>query len=502
MDRATFFKILALGATLSADARRLLGQVGIEKVTDPLKVVTDPALLSHLARSASDKDYVEFDRDYAERKPGYGPYAKGYLDRVTGKRFAVCKGLPMVRADGTKLTPGWERGVGKYHPKTNLFVGEVDDKGRIAISPTNDQPDGSLTSDVLVWQPRLYLGGVEVKPISGPVLLPVDPVNPNLNENTIKWNYGICERWIRTIQGRLFERWVFFSNPGADVRIVHNKTGNGPFRLGQYAIDEDVELVSIAAFKDAEYPLKVSAGGTFYPDAHEETSSVDSFTQRGAVSEVWAVIKAEAGLLADDSHNELELVRQSPTNVAPYWAWISRSITVFDASAASGIVSSTSLSFYGSSKGDDCGTEPEMNVYSANPASNTAIVAADHTTLGTTPFCDTNVAYADWSIAAGYNNVFDFNATGKAAIQAALDGDGIVKLGQREALYDVGSDTPTHPGVDNIHTSMHCFSADQGNGPKLVIGTSSEAYEHSISGVGTPSSIAGMSNPTSVAGIQ
>lgn len=48
-------------------------------VTDPSKIVTDPVVLSALAKLGVDKDYVEFFQDYA---PGsleqHSPYIKFY----------------------------------------------------------------------------------------------------------------------------------------------------------------------------------------------------------------------------------------------------------------------------------------------------------------------------------------------------------------------------------------------------------------------------------------
>jgi len=60
-----------------------------EKVTDPLKIVTDPVLLSALAKQGIDKDFVEFVQDYAPRSLGkeHSPYAKFYRDLNTNKRF-------------------------------------------------------------------------------------------------------------------------------------------------------------------------------------------------------------------------------------------------------------------------------------------------------------------------------------------------------------------------------------------------------------------------------
>ncbi len=51
----------------------------IQKVTDPAKIVTDPVLLSALARQGVDKDYVEFYQDYA---PSSGAKAKVALCQV------------------------------------------------------------------------------------------------------------------------------------------------------------------------------------------------------------------------------------------------------------------------------------------------------------------------------------------------------------------------------------------------------------------------------------
>jgi len=459
--------------------------MAISKIKDPARITTDPALLSHLAKIRIDKDFVQFEKDYGtlvyrdkrgRNRRNY--YSKRYRDLKTGKQFHVIKSLPMCRQDGTRLTPGWERGKKRYYARTNLFEGEVSDSGRIAVSPTNDQPSGMLTSDTLIWQPQLYLGGMEVEPVGGLVLLETDPVNSNYQNNTLEWDYGICKRRIRTIEGRLFERWIFFSNPGSDVRIVHNHEGKQPPRLGEHQVSKDEELVPLNFFQQAEYPVEIAATYTLYPDADPESTCCDGFCVRGNVSsEDWATIKAGDGTNAKD--DEIYLSVQMQTDPDPYWNNLGRSITVFDASAASGSISTTTLSFYGYSKKDDCNIAPAINVYSANPASNTAVVAADFTTFGTTKFCDDNITYAEFSTAAGYNNEFSFNSTGINFVQNAIDDDGIVKLGVRDAIYDAGTSTPTHPGSNDLWTHIRPYSADQGSGyePKLVIETLPDVEE-------------------------
>ena len=39
------------------------------------------------------------------------------------------------------------------------------------------------------------------------------------------------------------EKWVFSKNPKGEVKVVHNQEGDYSLKLGQYAIDSDIELV-------------------------------------------------------------------------------------------------------------------------------------------------------------------------------------------------------------------------------------------------------------------
>jgi len=105
MRRRDFIKVFGLtpvafrNALAAQDYEFLASKLGIAKVTDEKKRVTDTVVLRHLARHGVNKDYVEFDDDYTRR-----PFCKGYRDLVTGKRILVSSGLPMRRLDdGSKI---------------------------------------------------------------------------------------------------------------------------------------------------------------------------------------------------------------------------------------------------------------------------------------------------------------------------------------------------------------------------------------------------------------
>lgn len=444
----------------------------IQKVTNPTKRVTDPVLLKQLQRQGIDKDYVEFRQDYAPRSLGkeHSPYAKFYRDLKSGKKFMVVSGLPMVKPDGTKIEAGWyppiDTPAGRYHTKPNLFLAEV--VGReVTLMCLSDQPYGAKKGDKVIYQPQLFLNNGEISPLpETATLLDTDPTNENYHNNVLEWDYGICIRRIRIIEGRFRERWIFYANPNGDVRIRHNQSGNYKLKLGIYAVNDDEEFISASIFNEAEYPFEIGASATYYPDAHEETSSVDGYVERNPIREVWDDIHDLTGTAFNDSSGEGVCFR---IEGASLWGWgrMYRSISLFDTSGLpdDAIISAATFSVYGRAKSDNLSITPNLNVYSSNPASNTALEAADYlyTVFGVTPFCDTAITYAGFND-TGYNDLA-FNATGIAAISKTS----VSKFGLRNANYDVADVEPAWTvSVDSI---LDCWHTEQGSGykPKLVV---------------------------------
>lgn len=440
--------------------------------------VTDNSLIKELEKQKIDPNFVSFTQDYAPRSLGkvHSPYAKFYKDFKSNKGFMVVSGLPMVHPAGGRIQPFWASHLSKnFKQETNLFEA-VTNKRQINLTCLCDQPTGVKKFEQVYWRPQLFLNGIEVNPTKEyPDLLEVDPTNENYQFNTLEWDYGVCKRRIRLIEGRLRERWIFYSNPKADVRIKHNFKGKGVKLGSAFGADReslhavvvgDEELITSAEFANAVYPVNIAASATYYPDADAESTSIDGQIVYEGGSQTWASLIAQAsGTEVHDSNNELvnAYARGSTTNNE--FDRMRRTIALFDTSGLpdNATKSATTLSFYGVVGNDDLSASPDVQVYSSNPASNTALATGDFDSLGTTAFCDSAIDYASWNT-DGWND-FTFNSTGIAAIPT----DGVAKFGTRESQYEVAESAP--PWVSGKTYQVGSYSADQGEGykPKLVV---------------------------------
>lgn len=445
----------------------------IQKVTDPTKK-PNAHLASLLVKQGMDKDYVELWHDYAPRSRGkeYSPYARFYKDRKSNKRVMVVSILPHCTADGRKIECGWLFAGGKYYSKANLFSAIVDGK-QIQVTALSDQPHGAKKNDRVTWQPQLFLNGIE-QTCGEATLLTTDPINAGYFENTIEWDYGICKRRIRIIEGRIREKWLFAENPNGEVRIKHNHTGNYRLRLLTCKINDDEELIPAPVFDEAEYPLEVMASPeTFYPDPHVEDTSVDGQVTHKGSQLAWATIVAGVGTEANDTAASAGYVLfySDPTSG---WNELSRAICLFNTDGLPNDVNVTGvvLSIYGSDKADGNSCAPAINVYSSDPASNVALVGGDFDSLGTEALASA-IAHAAFNI-AGYNNftLIDVNSDNFAtnADGTYINKEGVTKLGLRDSLYDVTGDDPNRVGGQ--YTYLSAYFADQGGttrDPKLVV---------------------------------
>jgi len=394
----------------------------------------------------------------------------------------------MVDADGIKIEAGWRlAGINYFAEKNNLFRAKVQGT-QVEITVRNDQPDGRKAGDKLTFKPQLFLDGIE-QACGNSMLLSVDPVNSNYLENTLEWDYGICRRRLRIIEGSILGSWVFASKPNGEIQIKYNQIGDYKLRLGQFKVNDDEEIVNPTDFDELAqfggYPVVVCDVATFYPDANPETSSVDGWARRGGVNETWATIRAGAGNIAYDLELYSSLVGFKSSATANQWEMLDRGIYLFDTSALpdNSIISAATLSFYGDVSGDAQSRGVDASIYSSNPASNTAIVAADYTSLGTVQLSNTVLTLGTFSL-VGYND-FPLNAAGIAAVSLTS----VSKFGSRSKTHDVGGLAPTW-GAASIWSFLNPYSAEKGTGykPKLVVTyTVPVTHEGSatLSGVGT-----------------
>ena len=200
---------------------------------------------------------------------------------------------------------------------------------------------------------------------------------------------------------------------------------------------------------------------TFYPDAN----AVDGYVNRTGVSEVWATLRAGAGTGNLSSGAQLFWQIESAIASSPNFTALYRSIIMFDTAALpdTDIISSATLSLYGTEKVDASGNSPTGTIVGTTPASATALENADYSDFGATEFAS-RITYANWSTVA-YND-FALNASGIAAVIKT----GVSKFGFMEGEYDFAGGTPTY--VSDKVDKMVASSSDVAGttqDPKLVV---------------------------------
>jgi hypothetical protein len=153
---------------------------------------------------------------------------------------------------------------------------------------------------------------------------------------------------------------------------------------------------------------------------------------------------------------------------ATAWDYLTRSILIFDTSTipVDAIIKSAILTLYGRFKQDDLSYTPDINIYSANPASDVGLVTADYLTLGSTAFANP-ITYADWqyNISTPLANVFTLNTVGKAAINKG----GKTRLGIRNANRDVANSAPVWANSKYSLLQYCLVSYGDPYRPKLVV---------------------------------
>lgn len=269
------------------------------------------------------------------------------------------------------------------------------------------------------------------------------------------WNFKVKGTYLH---------WVDFT--GAERRKEGTLTGNSR-AFGNTKVKGETILYGDVDGDERYVSARVTV--TYYPDAHPESTSVDGMVRHIADSSTWAQIRDGVGNNSDDDDDWEYLVRWQCDSQTDRYDHLHRSIFLFDTSAIpdGATILSAILSIYTfSTFRNDASWDIKANIYSSNPASNTALVGGDYDSLGTTPLCDTDIAFANIKgfLNPGYNN-FTLNTTGLAAISKTA----ITKLGLREVTYDVG-DTPP-PWTANYIFYISGYLAEKGGDfrPKLVI---------------------------------
>jgi hypothetical protein len=209
-------------------------------------------------------------------------------------------------------------------------------------------------------------------------------------------------------------------------------------------------------FAETTFNPAVTAGGG---DGNVER--IDGDDTSGGVA--FATIRAGNGTGVDESGSNLR-VRIFPNSQTDKWYIISRAILQFNTASIDDahIIKSAVMSVYGNSKSDTDGQMDGINVYSATPASTTAIASSDYQQCGTTAHA-TTITYASWST-SGFN-AFTFNSSGESSVSKT----GYTQMCLRESSYDGDGGSPTWSYAGGHNNLIRGDSVDGSNDPKLVV---------------------------------
>ncbi len=216
---------------------------------------------------------------------------------------------------------------------------------------------------------------------------------------------------------------------------------------------------------------------TLYSDAWpDNVNSVDGGVRENTDNDDWATIRSAAGnSLESVGAEHISLTQIKSGDVLDRWDQIWRGINLFDAFVNLDIPLGATITdvvetLYGRSKVDQLGITPNVNIYSSAPANENILVAGDFDSIGTTPF-STAITYADFNVdlTTPVANVYTFNPDGIAHVQAAINGDGLIKLGTRNQEYDADNVAPAW--TDSLISVVLSWSAEKGGGyrPKLEV---------------------------------
>lgn len=246
-------------------------------------------------------------------------------------------------------------------------------------------------------------------------------------------------------------------------RVIRNIMENPYEAFLHYAGLERIKSLSDYEEKNWKYPQIYLLVATFHPNADPESTSVDGDTIRSGVNETFATIRAGAGTGANDSSAVTESPQLTGSTTTDRFQSINRSFYLFDTNSlgSSADITIAVFSIEGTGKNNAIG-QTTIDVVSSAPASNTALVAGDHTTLGTTVYA--SITYANF-ITTGYND-FTLDANGRNHISKT----GVSKFGTRLGWDTANSFTGTWASAANTRFNpRYAETASTTSDPKLVV---------------------------------
>lgn len=278
-------------------------------------------------------------------------------------------------------------------------------------------------------------------------------------------DYGLIKHSLWLSGGVLMGTWDIPKEINDIVTIKYNQVGNVNLKLGNYATDNDTEIIDTT--KDTYENGSIIADTLYFnPDGNPEGSSVDGYIQRYAGGGTWASLHDSVnGDFIYPSATDGEIVKLSCYYLANQWNVTTRSFFLFDTSSLGDdvYITSATLSIRGQNKAE--GSSPLFDIITyvieTYPASDTNLVAGDFDNYYDTHLCDSGINYDDWNT-SGYN-VYTLNQDGLDIINL----NGVTKLGVMHQ-YDIDYSTPTW-GSGSDYQALYAYYAEKGDGYEPIL---------------------------------
>lgn len=389
-------------------------------------------------------------------------------------RFRAIIGVPQyIPGTTTEIKPNWyyNHNITQWESDTNTFEAIV----------KNSKVTIWVEGQKMSWEPTVLVGTKDYKPlVKEPTLLSQDPTNPNYWGNTLEWDYGVCKRHLRIIEGVLLEYFIFETNPGADVQIKSNlyKDPNFIWDRPPFAHDANGERIEISLDKTVlledlnkkafSYPITIDPTTTYTVSSSDGYAYGDVL--RATAQEAWDVAHDAASGEAVSVSSSILRVKASlcydPPGETGYECEMARAFVYFDTSGLPDDcdIDSVVLKLYNDYLEEEHGAwtlqiQSGMPTYPHDP-----LVVGDYLY---SHYSGNGGTIGSGSISSGYNSI-TLSATGESWISLT----GSTKFCLREQEHDIDDSKPVSPPECTWSGNRWLFYAyEKGNGywPKLEV---------------------------------
>ncbi len=303
-------------------------------------------------------------------------YTGKHWDSSNGTKYeytARISQAPIYNDNGTLVDCSWHQ--------TSESINESKRNGSVIVFPasysiTDNVFSATITGSAITtgyqgqtmsWNPVVLVDNKEYT-AGSPRVIAVDPINSYYKDNTIEWDYGVCVRRVRVIEGLIQETWIFDKDPKGTVWIKDNaqKSAGFEWALNPYAYDANGNSITINEYKQvmasdlakAVYPVTID------PTEVYVTSASDGYVYRSQV--LWTYVEvhdAQSFAVLDSSGISLYFGQGPNGDNYPIY----RAFVYFDTSALpdSANITACNLSLYGSD--DQSATDFNMTIQSGQP---------------------------------------------------------------------------------------------------------------------------------------